>query len=277
MAKKTAVIFFLILCVVICGCGKDRYSIEKRYYHTLRQANSVFKNPHATPPNELQKVVSLLNNFSQEFPKSKLAVNAEFNIARLYTVKAEYKAARAQLMKITANYVKSKPICSEAAFLTGNTYELENKWPVALAQYKKIIQDYPVTSKGINTPLYIIQYYKKNFEPDKMKEATRDAIKHYNGLAEKYPDSPLEIRVQTLAAECYILLQEPQSSIDTLNRLIEKYKDKINTDGIVMSIALIYSREMKDKAKTKLTLERLIKDYPKSKLVQQAKDILKNI
>ncbi len=277
MAKKPNIIFFIILCLVICGCGKDQYSIEKRYYHTLRQANSIFKNPHATPPNELQKVVSLLNNFSREFPKSKLAVNAEFNIVRLYTVKEEYDEARARLKKIISDYEKSGLICSEALFLIGNTYELENKWPAALVQYKKIMRDYPVTPKGINVSLYIIEYYKKKFEPDKMRDTARETISYYNGLAEKYPNSRLAFQTQTLNANLYLLLQEPLNSISTLNRLIDKYKDKINTDVIVMNIALIYSRELKDKEKAKEALERLIKDYPKSKLIKNAKEILKSL
>lgn len=277
MAKKTTVILLLILCFIICGCGKDQYSIEKRYYHTLKQAAKIFKNPLATPPNELQKAVSLLNDFSQEFPKSKLAVNAEFNIARLYIAKEEYDAARARLMKIIKDYEKSEPICSEAAFLAGNTYELENKWPAALAQYKKITRDYPLTPKGINVSLYLIQYYKKKFEPDKMREAAREAISHYNALAEKYPDSQLAFQVETLNAKLYLLLKEPLNSISTLNQLIQNYKDKINTDIIVMNIAVIYNRELNDKQKAKETLERLIKDYPKSKLIKNAKEILKSL
>lgn len=277
MRKTIFSIIIALLAFLCAGCGGDQYAIEKQYYQLTKEAGNILKNPHSSPKNEVNRVVLKLNNFSRKFPGNNLSINAEFNIAQIYTAKTEYANARAQLNKIISVYNKLPAVCAQAAFLIANTYEMENAWASALAQYNKIPLEYPLTQSGINTPIYLTAHYKKTFEPDKMREAARGAIKHYNGLAEKYPDSPLEIRVQTLAADCYLLLQEPQSAIDTLNRLIEKYKHKINTDAIVMSIAVIYSREMKDKANTKLTLERLIKDYPKSKLVKQAKEILKKL
>lgn len=277
MAKKTAAISFLILCIVICGCGKDQYAIERRYYHAVKQAEKIFKNPHSSPNNELIRVVYLFDKFARQFKDNNLAINAEFNIAQLYIAKEEYETARAQLKKITAKYNKSEVVCSEAVFLAGKSYELENKWSLALTQYNKILAEYPVTPKGITLPVYLIRYYKQKFEPDKMRQAARSAINHYSDLAEKYPDSPLAVRAQTLAAECYLFIQEPLNAINTLNAVVEKYKNKTNTDGIVFSIALIYAKEIKDKTKAKETLELLIRDYPKSKLIKSAKEILEKI
>lgn len=274
------IILSILIALGIClssGCGKDQYAVERQYYHAVKEAEKIFKNPHASPKNELIRVVSIFDKFTRQFSGNNLAVNAEFNIAQLYIAKEEYESARAQLKKINAKYSKSEPLCSEALFLAGKSYELENKWNLALTQYNRILEQYPVTPKGISLPIYLIQYYKQKFEPDKMREAAGNAISHYNRLAEKYPDSPLALRAQTLAAECYLFLQEPLSAINTLNSVVERYKDKTNTDGIVLSIALIYAKEIKDKTKAKETLKRLIQDYPKSKLIKQAKEILRKI
>ncbi len=270
----TLIASILSLCF---GCEQDQYAIERKYYQTVKQAEKIFQNPHATPNNELNRVVSILNKFSLQFRDNSLAVNAEFNVAQLYIVKEEYGAARAQLKKIIAKYNKFDAICSEAVFLTGKSYELENKWGTALTQYNKILSEYPVTPKGITLPIYLIQYYKQKLDPDKMRQAGRNAINHYNNLAEKYPDSPLALRAQTLAAECYLFMQEPLNAINALNDVVEKYKSKTDTAAIVLNIALIYAREIKDKAKAKETLELLIKDYPDSKLIKNAKEILKRI
>lgn len=273
--KKTFVTAVL-LSIFLLGCGDDRYLTEKQYYHTLKQAEKIFKNPNATPPNELKKVIYSFSGFSRKFPRSKLAVDAEFNIARLYIVKEEYENARAQLKRILDTYSKVGSVCSEAVFLTGNSYQIENKWNLALTQYKKIMRDYPATLRGINVPIYVMQYYKAKFQPDKMADATREAISHYNALAERYPGSLLAYQSQLLTAECYAVLKEWQNVIDTLNDLVEKYHNKVNMDGALMNIAMIYSKELKDNRKAKEILQRLIKDYPKSKLIKAAESIIGN-
>lgn len=267
--------FFLV--VFLSGCGQDEYAVEKQYYHALKQAEKIFKNPKSTPPNELAGVVKLLNGFSLKYPKSRLAVDAGFNIARLYIIKEEYERARNQLKEMKNTYQTVMPVCAEVVYLIGNSYELEGKWDSALAQYKKILAEYPLTQRGISMPFYIIQHYKIKFMPDKMKEAAREAISYFTSLAEKYPDTPLALRSKLMAAECYLALDEPQGAIKRYEKIIEEYKDRVSMDTVLINMAMVYIRVLKNNEKGKETLERLIKDYPKSKLSATAKDIIKNL
>jgi TolA-binding protein len=262
---------------MLTGCAKDEYAIERRYWHISREAQKIFVNPAVTPPKELEKVVGQLNQFIQEHPKNYLAIKADFDIARLYITKEEYERARNHLKKVIQNYNKSEVICSDAVYLMGYSYETDNKWDSALLQYNKIMQDYPRTARGMDIPIYIIQYYKKKFQPDKMIGACRQAINHYNTLAEKYRGSPLAFRSHSLVAQCYLLLKEWQSAIDTLDSIIERYKNKIAMDGVLMNMAMLYSRELKDKAKAEVTLKRLIQEYPHSKLAKTAQGLLKEL
>lgn len=266
----------IISFIFIYGCAEDTYGIEKQYYSALKKAEQIFKNPHASPPNELKKVVDKLNGFALKYPKSNLAIDADFTIARLYVVKEDYAAARNYLTGIIKKYAQSQPVCSEAVFLIGNSYEIENKWDSALIQYKKIMHNYPRTIRGINIPIYIIQHYKIKFEPDKMTSAVKEAIGYYTELSEKYPGSLLEFRCRSLTAECFILLKDWQNAIQTIETIIVKFKDKIKMDGALMQIASIYNNGLKDDRKAKETLEKLIRDYPKSRLIGKANDMLKS-
>jgi len=273
MLKKIILLISAVL--ILSGCADDQYTIEKKHWRVQKQANKIFKNPHASPPKELENTVKLLNNFAQKYPANNLAVDAEFNIARLYIVKEEYDNARAQLKSLLDKYNKSDFICAEALFLLGNSYEMENKWDSALTQYKQMIQKYPLTLKGIDMPLYIAQHYKVKYQPERMISAYQEAIAHYNALAAKYPGSPLAYNCQNLVAQSYLALKDWQNAIAALNNLIERYKGKVKTDGILMEIALIYQKELKDTPKAKEALETLLKEYPKSKLVKAAKSLLK--
>ncbi|OGX15216.1 MAG: hypothetical protein A2166_00295 [Omnitrophica WOR_2 bacterium RBG_13_41_10] len=255
----------------------DEYAIEKRYWQAQKQAEKIFNNAKASPPRELVKAVNTLNNFIKRYPQNRLSIEAEFNIARLYIVKEEYDKARQQLKEIINKYVKVDNIRAEAIFLIGNSYEIEDKWNLALQQYKKIMEDFSTTVRGLDIPIYIAQHYKIKYQPEKMIAAYQEAISYYKGLAVKHSNTPFAFNAESLAAQCYLALKEWQNAINTFNAIIEEYKAKMNMDAVLMNIAFIYNNELKDKIKTKETLERLIKEYPKSKLIKTATALLKEL
>ena len=269
-----AIVFGLL--VALCGCTNDQYSIEKEYWQVKKQAESIFRNPAATPPNELERVVKQLENFIAKNPKNILAIESEFAVARLYAAKDEFEASRKQLKNIMNKYSKSAVVCSEALFLIGNSYQAQDKWESALEQYKKVIADYPLTTRGLETPVYIAQYYKVKFQPDRMLSAFGEAIEHYRALAAKYPDSPLAYKAYTLIASCYSATKDWQNALATLNTITDKFKVKVRLDTILFDMVLIYKKELKDDLKAKETLERLIKEYPDSKFIKPAETLLKS-
>ncbi len=271
------IILIVLIGFLLAGCGSDEYATEKQYWQAQKQAEKIFKNPHASPPKELERVVNVLNRFSQKHPQTNLAVNAEFNIARLYIVKEEYSEARTQLKSLINKYSKTEGVVSEAMFLIGNSYEIEDRWNLALEQYKRIMQEYPVTSRGFDIPVYIARHYKVKYQPDRMIAAFQEAIGHYKALADKYPNSPLALNADNLVAQCYVELKDWQDAINSFNTVIEKHKGKIAVDGILMNMALIYSRELKDRVKAKEMLERLIKEYPQSRLIKVAQALIKEL
>ncbi len=273
--KKLAIA--IIFALLLTGCANDQYAVERQYWNVEKQAEKIFRNPYASPPYELEKAVRLLSDFARKYPKNNLSIEAEFNIARLYIVKKEYDKARAHLQMMLNKYSALEAVSSEALFLTGNSYEAEDKWGLALEQYRKIIRSYPVTPRGIDIPIYIAQHYKIKHEPDKMISAYEDAISHYQALAEKYPGSGLAFKAHNLVPRCYVLLQDWQNAVNSFNAIIENYKGKVNLDFALMEMALIYNRRLNDKAKAKEALGRLIKEYPDSKLVKAAGALLKEM
>lgn len=277
MKKILSAIIFISIAALLTGCGNDQYAIEKRYWSIQKQAEKIFKNPAASPPRELERVVNLFNSFAKKFPKNTLSLESEFNIARLYIVKEEYNKARAQLKMLLEKYNKSQGICAEAVFMIGNSYEIEDKWDSALGQYKKIMQEYSMTLRGISIPVYIAQHYKIKYQPDKMIAALQEAIAHYRALADKYPDSPLAYQADKLVAECYLALKDWQNAISTFNTMVEKFKGKVDPGEALLSIAVIYKKELKDSANAKQALEQLIKDYPKSRFFKNAEALLKEV
>jgi TolA-binding protein len=140
------------------------------------------------------------------------------------------------------------------------------------------MDSYPITTRGFEIPMYITLHYKVKYQPDKMRDAARDAINHYSGLAARFVDKPtLAFRAESMVVECYALLKDWNNAAGTLSRMIDKYKKQAPMDSAMMNLAMIYSRQMNDNAMAKATLEALIRDYPKSRLIGSAKQALQKL
>lgn len=278
MNTLSKIILSVIASCALISCSNDQYSVERQYYRAQKQADKIFRNPLSTPPNELQNAVNTFNSFTKEYPQTNLALQAEFVIARLFMAKEEYEKARAQLNKMIKDYAKFADVCSEASFLIAYTYEIANAWNQALEHYKKTISDYPTTRKSLEIPIYIARYYKTKFQPDKMLSAYREAISHYSALAKKYPNSLLALTAQNLTARCHLASGEWNQAIETFDAMLQKYKGtKLNMDGIMLQMALIYVKELHDKNKAKELMEALIKDYPRSRLIKITNKLLEEV
>ena len=276
---KRLVYGILVFCftVSLVGCVNDQFAIEKKFWSLQKQASKIFTNPDAVPPRELETAVNKFDVFAKKYPQNYLAIEAEFNIARLYLAKKEFSSARDKLNAIIKKHIKSTVVCSEAEFLIGYSHELANDWSLALQQYKKLIQDYAVTPKGLSLPIYIAQQYQTKYQPDKMLEAYQEAITHYRALAEKYPSSPLAFNTDSLIAQCYIAIKDWQNAVNSLKTIIEKYKGKAALDGVLMNMAVIYDKQLNDKVKAREALEQLKKEYPQSRLVKAATALLSKL
>jgi tetratricopeptide (TPR) repeat protein len=198
MINKVKTVIFCGFLLFLAGCGNDRYSLERQYWLADKQAQKIFSNPYSSPPNQLKKAVERLENFSRSYPNSNLAVAAGFTVARLYIIKEEYGKARLYLEGMLDRYSKSEAIRAQVIFEIGQSYEKADNWPMALGQYNKVIREYPLTRIGMAIPIYIAEYYRSKYQPDKMVAALQEAARHYQALAQLYTDMRFDQYLQTV-------------------------------------------------------------------------------
>jgi TolA-binding protein len=267
-----------MLCVILSGCGiKDEYAVERDYYHVQKQAAEVMANPETTPPMELQRVVDQLRSFVTRYPRTKAAVDAEFSISQLYVATKQFPKAHEELIKIYKDYAKSEAISAEAVFMRGLAYEVEGDWEAALKQFQVLKGTYPKTLRGLEAPFHIAMRYKQKFQPDKMMQALREAVTHYKSLAFKSPTSSLALKNRLLIAQCYTEMNEWELAVLTLKGVVEDFKGQVWTDGIMLEIASIYAKQLKDAPTAKTYLERILKEFPKGRASQAAKAMLEQL
>jgi outer membrane protein assembly factor BamD (BamD/ComL family) len=263
-----------ILALLAAGCsGRDQYSIEKEYWKLTRLSEQIASNPAAIPPTEIERTVKLFAGFSVRHPRTSLAVSADFAIAKIYLAKDNADMARRQLEAVAKKY-DSPEIKAEACFLTGTTYQ-EDDWEMASACFARVLRDYPLTKRGLGVPVYMAEYYRNHFEPDKMVAQYNEAVEHYRVLAARFPGTPLALEVRLMAASCYGGLKEWKNSVQTLESVVEEFRTKAQMDTVLMNIALIYRKELNDPVRYRETLGRMVKEYPGSPLISTVKGLLR--
>jgi TolA-binding protein len=272
--KITSLIIFVSF-FSLTGCSPDQYTIERQYWQLKKQRDEIISNPQASLPIQLEKAVNALTNFIQKNPENKLVVEADLDIATLYVAKNEYEKAREQLSKMLNKYSKNEAICSEVLYLRGYSYQMEDKWDSAIQEYKKIMQNYPLTTRGLDIPVYIAQYYKENHQSENMIAAYKEAVTQYVRLADRFPGSNISFYFANLIGQCYMELKEWQNALNSFNDILENYKGKGKLDGILMDVAVIYAYQLNDKERARQALQRLIREYPKSKFIKTAEVMLK--
>jgi len=115
---KKALFCLLLVMFALSGCGNsDQYAIERDFWKVNKQAQAILKNPLATPLNEVERVVSSLQKFSDEHRENILAVRADLLIGKIYLAKGMYEQARAQFENVSKNILNQLLLYRNLCFL----------------------------------------------------------------------------------------------------------------------------------------------------------------
>jgi tetratricopeptide (TPR) repeat protein len=277
---KKNVRFYLALAAVLIlstGCAQDQYSIERELWRLKKQSVRVAANPDGTSPHEFERTLKSVEEFTQKHKDNVVVIEADFIIARLYISRKNFEKARLKLNDMAQKYSRAQIIQPEILFMKGNTYEMEDRFDLALEQYRKIIANYPLSKRGFGLPLAIGAYYQKKSLSGKSAEAYNSAAGHYLALSAKYPDSRAGLNAGAMAALCYARLGQWQKAADTLESISVSFKNTGSVDGVLWQLAVLYKQQIRDNARARAVVERLMRDYPSSRFIPGARSLIKQL
>jgi tetratricopeptide (TPR) repeat protein len=267
--------YFLIgiFLVALCGCESREFKAERQMWRAHKRAQAIYKNPKGTPPFQLAQVQKEYQKIIDKNPKSLFSVQAQFSIGHLYLVVGDFERARSEYKKLDVECDKRGNLCAEAIFAIGQSYELEEKWSQALVQYKNILTSFPFSSKSLDLPIYIIRHYQRTKDAAGINRSCDEALAYYASLKSKTKAERGGYILDSLIARSLIEAGRWQEAVDALEKTVTRYPN-MGADETLVLKAVIYKNKLKDSAKAKEELQRMLKDYPKSKLTKKAKDFL---
>ncbi len=209
------VLYFLLTCLLFTlpGCSFDpSYEAEKAYWEARKLDRSLHReNPDGLKEEHYDQIIAALSRVSDSAPFEPMAAQAQFQIAQIYLGLEKRDQAHDILKETFLRFTNgenkeeeiSKNIAAQALFWSGRLYEAKGEIEKAREEYDILMDQYPLTSRGLQVPVYLVQYYKNQGDLAKMKEASARAHSHYEELMEKYAGTTIEEQIKSYSLQAY--------------------------------------------------------------------------
>ena len=276
--KRNAGLFVISFIFIfgLVGCESRAFKAEREMWRAHKSAQAIYKNPKGTPSFQLARAQDAYRAIIKKYPDSIFAIQSKFSIGHLYLVAGQFQKARDEYKKLTLDCNKKGNLCAEATFAIGNSYELEGNWDEALANYRTIMQAFAFSAKSLDLPIYIIRHNRRAGDEKAVRRSVEEAVSYYYGLKGKTQTEKGGYILESLAARSYLEGGQWQDAIDSLDKLTRDYP-KNNPEEALLIKATIYLTRLHDKLKAKEELQKIIKEYPQSKLAKSAEVFLKKL
>ncbi|MDD5680908.1 MAG: hypothetical protein PHI59_06685, partial [Candidatus Omnitrophica bacterium] len=160
----------------------------------------------------------------QKYPASNTAKAAHLALAEFYILHKKYDRAVSTLNTIINKAGKEETLLlSQAYFLRGNAYEIQNQWNKALQEYTILRDKYTDTPLGLQMSMYIAAYYARIGQEEKANTALREAAVFYEKLARDNKGKVIGYRALNLLRDAYLNLKEYEKAGEAVSNTINDY------------------------------------------------------
>lgn len=262
MKRLSSLILVLFLAFGIAGCSQE-YQSERYLYKATKLARHIIMAPDSVPPQEFNKALNSYELVFTKYPNSASAKRARMGTGALYSARKEYIKAREAFNKALDLYPNDKAICVEARIAIARSYESQDLWDKALAEYKGIIRDYPHTETGLSLPMYIARRYEKEKDAVGTSNAYKEAIAHYKEISEKNPNTVLDFMAQDFIVMCYTKQENWIEAVNSLEKIVMEYPAAKTILSAMQMISNISVKKLDNPKKAIDIFNKFLARYPK--------------
>jgi len=254
---------------------RGNYCAERELWGINRKLLFIAAHPESTPDYTVNQLAKRYQAFVKEYNGSVYAKRAQLMIGDLYSLKKNYTEARLEFQKAVG---PDKELSAQAELAIAKTYELEGHWDKALAVYKSIMQDYPITSSGFSVPIYLAGHLAASEDQKAYAdEAYANALAFYQGIAVKYPKSMLEYDALRMMAICQLNRKDWSGTLNTLGEIILKYPVGKALQEAVNGINLLCVTKLHDYDRGINIYKQFIQKYPNHMVDPFLKKMIKDL
>ncbi|MCE5312830.1 MAG: outer membrane protein assembly factor BamD [Nitrospiraceae bacterium] len=179
----------------------------------------------------------------------------------------------------------TKKYAPSAQLKIADSYTKEGNPDIAIEEYRRFIEQYPDSQYASYAQYQVAMAYFSQIEsPDRGAGVAQKALREFYLLKQRYPRNPyreiVDIRIdrckntiaegEFMIGQFYYKKEAYSSAIGRLQNLLQVFPQYKRADEAMFIIAESY-RELKQKDKAKEVYAELVRKYPESKFVKEAK------
>ena len=180
--------------------------------------------PNPNSDEDLNLGVAALESFLKRFPDHKLAGQANLRIAESYMARGRHEEAVGVLNKFLSDprYAEREEL-ADARNLLGRSYQLERKFPEALAAWREYLAKYPSHHAWSEVQRAIVDTEFLMAEDKARLKQFDDARRLWTAFLEKYPLDPRDPAILDRFAQMQFEQGKFAAAIAGWRRLVSKY------------------------------------------------------
>ncbi len=277
-----AITVLVLVYAVFAYLGKGgEYKAESLYYKASTLFGDIARNPDVLPPLKVKKVESLLSTVIAKFPNTPMAKKAYISLGELYIADKDYEKAIKVSDEVLAKFKDNLALTALAHSMKATAYEKKGAWKNAETELNILKDNYKNTSIGMQSPMYIAAYYRKNGNLAEAEKALHEAVNYYERIRNSYAGTALGYVASTALLQTYMGFERYEDAGRVLDGTLKEYPSQMVIMQLLPYAEMIYVKglgqpdkakeifnQYKDKItdeKTRAFLEAKIKGYDSKK------------
>ena len=254
--KKTLLICAAVLAglfIALSLMDTGNYAAEKHFWRLQKQFNKIAQDPRAAPEEAFNKLTEGYRTLYKTYPRAELAPNMLMQVGMVYALQENYEGAMDSFARVIKQHSDNREIAAQALLNIGKTYEIQKNIQAALQTYRQVVDTYPLTDVGMNTPLFIANLYRAIDEPEEERKAYDEAVVFYKKVALEQPRSRLEFDALRLLSTVYLAQEKWQQALDVLEEVLLKYPSPAYLNAkranlLLKTVSLVAVNKLEDPA-----------------------------
>jgi tetratricopeptide (TPR) repeat protein len=210
---------------------------------------------------------------------ARISGRALLQAARLRGERSQHDKALALCDRVLHEYPFDIAMCLEAQYLKGTIMESAHRVGDAIAEYEKVVENFPPTVRGggfpiqqvLDLPLRIGTYYQSLGDSVRARQRFETARRYYEGVIREYPASTTSAMARLKLSTTY---SSQRRYADAIRCLEEMSREPSLVDDqkaeVLFTIGSLHEDGLRDHASSLATFEKLLREYGQSPIAPRA-------
>jgi TolA-binding protein len=201
-----------------------------------------------------------------DYPQSPLAPQALLALGADAARRGRLQEALGYVDRMRSEHLGGSELDAQSLLQRGRLLEQQGRWSDALATFKALPVDQPMSEPALQAPLEIVRHYASVKDEPAMRDALVSAEQHYRDFIRRYPPGPYSVSAQAKLVSTLILQERPDAAISELVDMGESMTGSPQGARFMIDAARLAFRDMDDSTRAVEILERAGKLYPNSEI-----------